>query len=36
LKARYDMLGIECEFFHGAKPAPTGAEIAFLKKHLLK
>lgn len=35
LQARYDELGIECELFSGSKPAPAGAEIAFLKKHLL-
>ncbi|MSU48261.1 MAG: hypothetical protein EXS37_04075 [Opitutus sp.] len=34
LKSRYDELGLACELFSAAKPAPAGAEIAFLKKHL--
>ncbi len=34
LKRRYDELGLACDLFHGAKPAPAGAEITFLKKHL--
>jgi len=36
LKARYDELGIECEFHYASKPPAADAEIAFLKKHLLK
>ena len=35
LKAKYDELGLECEFYYASKPQPAGAEIAFLKKHLL-
>jgi acetyl esterase len=35
LKARYDALGLECELYHASKPPSAGAEIAFLKKHLL-
>jgi acetyl esterase/lipase len=35
LKAKYDALGRECELYHQGKPAPPGAEIAFLKKHLM-
>jgi acetyl esterase/lipase len=35
LKSRYDALGLACELHHAAKPAPAGAEIAFLKRHLL-
>ena len=35
LQARYNELGIECELFSGVRPAPAGAEIAFLKRHLL-
>jgi hypothetical protein len=35
LKARYDELGLECEFYHKSRPHSAGAEIAFLKKHLL-
>jgi acetyl esterase/lipase len=34
LKAKYDALGGECELYHRGRPAPTGAEIEFLKKHL--
>ena len=35
LKARYDELGLPCEIYHRSKPAGAGAEIAFLKRHLL-
>ena len=28
-------MGMECELYHQGKPAADGAEIAFLKKHLL-
>jgi hypothetical protein len=35
LKAKYDELGLECEFYYASKPQPAGAEIAFLNKHLL-
>ena len=35
LKARYDALGLPCDLYHHAKPAPLGAEIAFLKRYLL-
>ena len=35
LKARYDELGLACELHHRAKPAAAGAEMAFLKRHLL-
>lgn len=35
LKQRYDALGLPCEIYHRAKPAPRGAEIEFLKRHLL-
>jgi len=35
LKAKYGELGLECEFYYASKPQPAGAEIAFLKKHLL-
>ena len=34
LKARYDELGLPCTLHHQGQPAPTGAEIAFLKKFL--
>jgi acetyl esterase len=34
LKQKYDQLGLECLFYHRGKPAPEGAEIAFLNKHL--
>jgi acetyl esterase len=34
LKQGYDALGLPCEIYHHAKPAPAGAEIAFLKRHL--
>ena len=35
LKVKYDALGCECELYHRGRPAGSGAEIAFLKKHLL-
>jgi acetyl esterase len=35
LRSKYDALGRECEFYYKSKPAADGAEIAFLKKHLL-
>src|SRR6185436_3283734 len=35
LKSKYDALGRQCEFYFKSKPAADGAEIAFLKKHLL-
>jgi acetyl esterase/lipase len=35
LKAKYDALGRQCELYHQGRPPPPGAEIAFLKKHLL-
>ena len=35
LKAEYDALERECELHHRGRPADPGAEIAFLKKHLL-
>jgi acetyl esterase/lipase len=35
LKAKYDALGRECEIRHRGTPADPGAEIAFLKRHLL-
>ncbi len=31
LKARYDRLGLTCEFYHRGKPAPERAEIEFLR-----
>lgn len=36
LKKRYDELGIACELHHKSQPPAPGAEIAFLKKHLLR
>ncbi len=36
LKARYDALDRECEIHHQGNPPAPGAEIAFLKKHLLR
>jgi acetyl esterase len=36
LKARYDTLGVPCEIYYHSKPAPAGAEIVFLKRHLLR
>ena len=36
LKKRYDQLGLECEFYYKSKAPAAGAEIAFLKKHLLR
>ena len=36
LRARYEELGLECEFYYQSRPQPAGAEIAFLRKHLLK
>jgi acetyl esterase len=35
LKAKYDELRLECEFYFKSKPPPDRAEIAFLKRHLL-
>ncbi len=35
LKAKYDALSLECEIHHQGQPAAPGAEIAFLKRHLL-
>ncbi len=35
LKTKYDELGLACELYHQAQSAPPGAEIAFLKRHLL-
>ena len=35
LKAKYDAFGGECEIRHRGTPADPGAEIAFLKRHLL-
>ncbi len=34
LKAAYDALGLECEFYHQTKKPAPGAELAFLRKHL--
>jgi len=36
LKAAYNALGQECELHHQGNPPAPGAEIAFLKRHLLK
>jgi acetyl esterase/lipase len=36
LKAKYDELSVECELYYTTKPAVEGAEIAFLKRHLLE
>lgn len=35
LKRRYEELGIACEFYYKSSSPAPGAEIAFLKKHLL-
>lgn len=35
LKTAYDELGLECALYYTSKPQSAGAEIAFLKKHLL-
>jgi acetyl esterase/lipase len=35
LKTRYDDLGLACELYCQSQPPPNGAEIAFLKKHLV-
>jgi acetyl esterase/lipase len=32
LKEKCDKLGLECHFYHRGKPAPAGAELAFLRK----
>ena len=32
MQRKYDELGLECHFYHAGKPAPSGAEIAFLRK----
>jgi acetyl esterase/lipase len=34
LQSRYAELGLECELFHRSRPAPAGAEVAFLRRHL--
>lgn len=33
-KEAYDRMGLECHFYHAGKPAPEGAELAFLRKIL--
>ncbi|MFM8639361.1 MAG: alpha/beta hydrolase fold domain-containing protein [Planctomycetota bacterium] len=35
LQAKYRALGRECDLYHRGEPAGPGAEIAFLKKHLM-
>jgi acetyl esterase len=34
LQARYEQLGLACELYHHGQPAPAGAEVAFLRRHL--
>ncbi len=33
LKERYDQHGLECSLYYKSKPAPVGAEVAFLLRH---
>lgn len=32
MKEKCDRIGLECHFYHRGKPAPEGAEVAFLQK----
>ena len=34
LREKYEALGLECVLHYDGQPAPAGAEVAFLKKHL--